>query len=267
MFGLLLAALLTTADLTAADAPPMGEAELKAAMLESLKQPQAAPLTGQRFRFTIPFIEEKHKYVAFKQSARYYYDGSKDTLFTSIGFGELSTQNFETFGTYKLDALPPLQSLFFDVGAMNREIDEHGLPTTFMVTQGDYKYRSFQVNKQSIATSFGVVVPYVQGGRSDLPEGMAPLVVSQIHEPRGKALKVVKGLSLVVEGEVTDLGLHPQVFCGGYRGKGVYKEVTDETQLHISDKQCFVTARITRILVMRGGTMLARWPKHDQAAN
>ena len=261
MSGLFLAALMIVAD-----TPPMGETELKAAMLESLKQPQAAPLTGQRFRFTIPFVEEKHKYAAFKRSARYYYDGSKDTLFTSIGFGELSTQNFQTFGTYKLDALPPLQSLFFDVSALDRDVDDHGLPPGFALT-GAYQRRSFQAGKQSIATSFGIVVPYVQGGRSDLPEGMAPLVVNEIHEPRGKALKVVKGISLVVEGEVTDLGLRPQVFCGGYRGQGVYKEITSDTQLHIRDQQCFVTARITRMLVMRGGTPLASWPKRDQAAH
>ena len=126
MSGLLLAALLAAplaAPLATPDTPPMNEAQLKKAMLESLQQPRAAPLTGQRFRFTLPFIEEKHKYAAFKQSARYYYDGSKDTLFTSIGFGELSTQNFETFGSYKLDALPPLQSLFLDVAAKKREIE------------------------------------------------------------------------------------------------------------------------------------------------
>jgi hypothetical protein len=268
MSGLLLAFALL-----AADAPPLDEQGLRQAMTEAASSPGAPSLTGRRFRVVTRFVEEKPRnYGIFKQSGRWLYDRRKKVLITSVGLGEITDRNFGAFKDSGLAVLPPLQSLFFNVDSRRGQpLDAKGRPVGLItpapraggMTPGRAgpPKSSYDLSDSTNAVSFGLAVPYEENGPSALPAGMAPLEVSQARGRRDHAERFARDLTLVVEGEITDLGQKPQVFCGGYRGALTFKEKTGNTPNWIKDRQCFVTARIDHVQVMRGETEVSAWPK------
>lgn len=269
-------ALLLTGAVLAADAPPLDAQALRRAMAEAATRPDAAALTGKRFRLITPFVEERaRRYAAIKQSGRWMYDRRKGALITSVGFGEITDRNFQGFAQSGLTPIPPLQSFFFDVDvARGPTVDADGrqffrmIPSNkAMPTGGQTSITSFSLADSAKAVSFGLAIPYVENGASALPEGMRPLEVSLARGRRDNAERFARSLNLVIEGEITDLGQKPQVFCGGYRGSMTFKEVTGETPTWVTDRQCFVTARIDRVQVMRGETVLSEWPKPPKPAD
>lgn len=273
MSGLLLAFALL-----AADAPLLDEQGLRQAMTEAAANPNARALTGQRFRLVTRFVEEKpRKYGIFKQSGRWLYDRRKQVLVTSVGLGEITDRNFGAFKESGLTALPPLQSFFFNVDtARGMPMDATGRPVSLLAPRGGPTMMmgrapppdtSFDLADSTKATSFGLAVPYEENGPSALPAGMAPLEVSQARGRRDHAERFARDLTLVVEGEITDLGQKPQVFCGGWRGAVTFKEITGNTPTWVKDQQCFVTARIDHVQVMRGEKEISAWPKAAKAAD
>jgi len=277
MSGLLLAIAL----LAASDAPPLDPQGLRQAMVEAAANPAAPALTGRRFRLVTRFVQERpRKYGIFKQSARWLYDRRTGTLITSVGLGEITDRNFQAFKESGLAALPPLQSFFFDVDvSRGPPMDAAGRPVSLLTPStrvgmgpgspgiGLAPNTNFDLADSANAVSFGLAVPYEENGPSALPAGMAPLEVSQAKGRRDHAERFARDLTLVVEGEITDLGQKPQVFCGGYRGAVTFKEVTGYTPTWIKDRQCFVTARIDQVRVMRGETVVGAWPKAAKAAD
>lgn len=259
--------------LVAADAPTLDQDGLRQAMVEAAADPAAPTLTGRRFRLVTPFVEEKpRKYAIYKQSGRWLYDKRAGALVTSVGFGEITERNFGRFKDSGLQGLPPLQSFFFDVEAhRGQPMDAQGRPAALMAPSSPRPgmapgrapppSSNYQLSDSTNAVSFGLAVPYEENGPSALPAGMTPLEVSQARGRRDDARRLAAGMVLVVEGEITDLGQKPQVFCGGYRGALTFKELAGYTPNWIKDRQCFVTARIDRVQVMRGEAVLSAWPK------
>lgn len=265
--------------LLAADAPTLDQDGLRQVMVEAAANPATPTLTGRRFRLVTPFVEEKpRKYAIFKQSGRWLYDKHTGTLVTSVGFGEITERNFGSFRDSGLQVLPPLQSFFFDVEThKGPPMDAEGRPVALLSptsgpagmtpTRGPPPSSNYQLADSTNTVSFGLAVPYEENGLSALPSGMTPLEVSHARGRRDHARRLAADLTLVVEGEITDLGQKPQVFCGGYRGALTFKELTGYTPNWIKDRQCFVTARIDRVRVMRGEAVLSVWPKEAKPAD
>lgn len=260
MSGLLLAVALL-----ASEGPPLDQQALRQAMVEAVASPGAPTLTGRRFHLETRFVEERpRKYGVFKQSARWMYDRRTRTLITSIGFGQVTEQNFHPFEKGGLASLPPLQSFFFDIDVgRGAAMDAAGRPVSLLAPASS----SFELADSNTAVSFGLAVPYQEDGPSALPAGMAPLEVSQARGRRDHVERFARDLTLVVEGEITDLGQKPQVFCGDYRGAVTFKEITGYTPTWIKDRQCFVTARIDHVRVMRGEAVISEWPKTAKPAD
>lgn len=261
--------------LLAADAPPLDQESLRQAMTEAAANPAAPSLVGRRFRIQTRFVEERpRRYAPLKESARWYYDRRARTLITSIGFGQITDQNFDGFSESGLNALPPLQSFFFHTDVVRGPpMDAGGLPVSLFANsarspaESPSKSSSLQVADSTRAVSFGLAAPFQNNGPSALPAGMAPLQVSRARGQREDVQRFARGLVLVVEGQITDLGQKPPVFCGGYRGAATFKEVTGWTPNWIKDRQCFVTVRIDHVQVLQGDTVLSEWPKAVKPAD
>jgi hypothetical protein len=249
----MLGALLLTL-LIQAEAKPLDAAELRQAMETAVETQDARPLLGQKFRVEVPFTDQRIlKYRAFKRPARWSYDTRKKVLTTSIGLGEITRQNFDAFEDSKLGALPPLQTLYFEVESRTTDMRFNRRPTGMGT--------SYLLGKKTRAASFGLAIPYQANGPSGLPEGYRPLVFSQLAQPQGMAIRWAKEMSVVFEGQITDMGLKPEVFCGDYRGVVTAQDMTGDTPILVADRQCFITARIDRVEVMRGGGVVAHWRK------
>ncbi|WP_454713714.1 hypothetical protein [Caulobacter segnis] len=248
MLGTLLLTLLAPADTGVLDA-----SGLRQAMETAARTQDASALIGRKFRIVSPFIDDKNqRYQAFKRSARWSYDRQKRVLVTTISMGQITDQNFDGFTSAKLGTLPPLQSLYFDV-------DARSAPMKFRTDQRDgYTLTS---GSDTRAASFGLAIPYKEGGPSGLPEGFEPVVVGQTKGSVQQASRWAGGMIVVFEGEITDLGQASKVFCGAYHGTLSTRDVTGETPMQVSDKQCFATARITQVQVRRDGQLLADWRK------
>jgi hypothetical protein len=240
--------------LVQADAAPLDGAGLRAAMETAVETQDARPLVGQHFRIEVPFTDQRVlKYRAFKRSARWSYDSRKQMLVTSIGLGEITSQNFDAFSANKLDTLPPLQTLYFEVESDTTEMG-------FRVRKSLTRELSV-VGKKTRAESFGLAIPYQANGPSGLPDGYKPLLYNELQRPRGGAAQWAKEMTVVYEGQITDMGLKPEVFCGDYRGVVTAEDVTGQTPIMVNDRQCFITAKVDRVTVMRRGATLARWDK------
>jgi hypothetical protein len=231
---------------------PLDGAELRQAMEAAATSGDASALTGRRFRVVVPFTDQRvRKYKAFKQSARWSYDSRKKLMTTTIGLGEITDRNFDKFKASKLEGLPPLQSLYFDVDAQSQET-----PFSRQTKFGDYAY---DLGSSTRAFSYGLAIPYQEGGASALPDGFSPLVVSQLKGSSDQAKRWASSMNVVFEGEIISLGQKPEVFCGLYRGQMVSQEITGDSHMVVQDKQCFVTARIDKVEVVRRGAMITAW--------
>ena len=247
MFGALLVSLLASSHAGALDA-----AGLRQAMETAAQAHDASALVGRRFHIVVPFTNPKtSKYPAFKQTAQWRYDNDRKAMVTAIGLGEITAKNFEGFKTAKLDGLPPLQSLYFDVGASRRSV-------TFLRQKQDGETRD--IGFATNAASFGLAIPFKEGGPSAMPEGFLPLMTSVTPGSSAQASQWAAGMVVVFDGEITDL-TKTGVFCSSYHGQVGVNEVTGQTQLGVTDDQCFITARIDRVQVIQNGQALADWRK------
>lgn len=257
MFGILVAAALASGE-----APPLDAAQLQKAMAAAIESGDTRSLAGVRFRVVSPFTDERvRKYSAFKKSARWTYDSRRKILTASIGLGELDKQNFRQFDERGLDALPPLQTLFFHVE--NRVQRSAFSRFSRDGSQG----MAYDVGTLNKALSFGLAIPYREGGTSALPSGYSPLVSTRVRAPRDVAEKLAKTMSVVFEGEITNLGQRPEVFCGDYRGQMMSQTKISNDRFVVKDRQCFVTARIDRVEVVNGEAVLSAWPTAPKATD
>ncbi len=246
--------------LAAPDAAPLDGPALRLAMEAAAATQDASALTGPPFRGGVPFTRQrKLKYKAFKQSARWSYDRRKKLMTTTIGLGEITGQNFDAFKASRLDSLPPLQSLYFEVDAQND-------PKHFRSQEVFDQKQTTTLGVRARASSFGLAIPYRENGPSALPDGFSPLVATQLKGSSDQAARWAGSMNVVFEGQITDLGQKPEVFCGAYRGVITAKDVTGYTPMLVQDRQCFITARIDRVEVVRRGAVLAHWRKPPKQA-
>lgn len=247
MFGALLFSLLAAPRAGALDA-----SGLRQAMETAAQTHDASALVGRKFHIIVPFANPKtSKYPAFKQTAQWRYDSDRKAMVTAIGLGEITDRNFDGFKSARLDALPPLQSLYFDVNAGRRPV------TILRSTQnGETRDAGFETR----AISFGLAIPFKEGGPSAMPEGFLPLMTSLTPGSSAQASRWAAGMIVVFDGEITDPA-KTGVFCSSYHGQIGVNEVTGQTQLAVEDDQCFVTARLDRVQVIRDGVTLADWRK------
>lgn len=245
MIGALFAMLLAPAETGALDA-----ASLRQAMETAAKTHDVSALAGRRFHLIVPFTNPKtSKYPAFKQVAQWRYDSDRKAMVTAIGLGEITDRNFADFKAMKLDALPPLQSLYFDVDADRR-------PMSFVTR--NYNDKLTESGFQTKAVSYGLAIPFKEGGPSAMPEGFLPLSVSLTKGSSGQASRWAAGMIVVFDGQITDAGKNG-VFCSDYNGQVGVDEATGQTRVAVQDRQCFVTARIDQVKVVRDGKVLADW--------
>lgn len=265
--GLLFAAALSTSD------APLDTITLKSAM-EGARQARAAQPVGRKFRIEIPFVNGRKRNIpTFQSPARWVYDYKHDQLDLIIGPGEVTPTNYDQFAPQGLDKLPPLQSFVFDSHEVTNETSftienqtkAHKMePGTLADGRGD----SVDLGTRSWLYSFAIAVPYAEKGVSGLPAGFKPLKIHKVeHLPERELRRYVSRMTLVLEGEITDLGQRPPTFCGGFRGAVTSKLITGDQSISIHAKQCFVTARIDKVTVMRGGEMLASWPQATPSAD
>ncbi len=244
MFGALLVSLLATSH-GALDA-----AGLRQAMETAARTHDASALVGRKFHLIAPFANPKtSKYPAFKQTAQWRYDGDRKAMVTAIGLGEITDKNFDGFKAAKLDTLPPLQSLYFDVDARRQ-------PATFRnaLTDGE----TYDAGFSTQAASFGLAIPFKAGGPSAMPEGFLPLMTSVTPGSSAQASRWATAMIVVFDGEITDR-TKAGVFCSAYHGQVGVDEVAGQTRIAVEDKQCFITARLDRVQVIRDGQVLADW--------
>jgi hypothetical protein len=249
MFGALLFSLLASSHAGALDADG-----LKQAMETAAQTHDASALVGRKFHIVTPFANPKtSKYPAFKQTAQWRYDDDKKAMVTAIGLGEITDKNFEDFKAAKLDALPPLQSLYIDV-------DAHSRPATFRRDLPQVDAYAYDAGRSTKAASFGLAIPFKVGGPSAMPEGFLPLMTSIVPGSSAQASRWAAGMIVVFDGEIIDPA-KTGVFCSSYHGQVGVDEITGQTRVAVDDDQCFITARIDRVQVIRDGQVLADWRK------
>jgi hypothetical protein len=268
----MLGSILFATALIAADTP-LDADDLKAAMQGDRQAGAIAPV-GRPFRIEIPFVDGRKRDVrTFQSPARWVYDYKRSQLDLIIGPGEITPINYDQFAPQGLSQLPPLQSFVFD----SRQITDM---TSFNIDNqtkaqnrandglGDGRGDAYEAGTVSRVTSFALAVPYDAKGVSGLPDGMKPLAIHKVPRlPQHELRRFVGHMSLVLEGETTDLGQKPPTFCGAFRG-GVQSQVrADREMFSIFSKQCFVTARLTKVTVLRGNEVLASWPRPAAAAD
>jgi hypothetical protein len=247
MIGALLISFLASSQGGALDA-----AGLRQAMEAAVQAHDASTLVGRKFHIVVPFTNPKtSKYPAFKQSAQWRYDADKKLMITAIGLGEITDKNFAGFKEAKLDALPPLQTLYFDVGARRRDV-------TFLRQVENAEIRD--AGYLNHATSFGLAIPFKEGGPSAMPEGFLPLMTSTVPGSSAQASRLAAGMVVVFDGEIIDPA-KTGVFCSRYHGQVGVNEVSGQTRIAVDDDQCFITARIDRVEVIQNGQRLADWHK------
>lgn len=256
-----------------ADAAPLDATGLKAAIKGAQQAPTVAPV-GRSFRIEIPFVDgRKRDVMTFQSPARWVYDYKRDQLDLIIGPGEITALNYDQFSAQGLDKLPPLQSYVFDSRQVTNEINFNIDNKTKARDRdnddlGDGRGDRYERGLRSWVYSFAIAAPYDEKGVSGLPGGMKPSVIHRVENlPQSQLRRFVSHMSLVLEGEVTELGQKPPAFCGGFHGGVTSRALTNSESFAIRARQCFVTARIDRVVVMRNGQALAVWPQPAPTAD
>ena len=238
---------LVFAALLGASAPGvLDSGDMRGAMKASKTQPAASSLTGRRFRVAIPFVDGARRDLkTFQSPARYDYRNGE--LQVTVGLGQLTADNYDQFQRQGLQALPPLQTVFFDSTQLKDEAYFR-----------DYNGRGNNVGEigvRNITTTYGLAVPYAND-QSALPPKFEPLMVYKAHMNSQAYRGMVDGMTLVLEGEVTS----PATFCGDYNGELTAKDAAQSTRYRVASHQCFVTARINKATIQSGvGAVLASW--------
>lgn len=268
----MLGSILFAAALAASDGP-LDADHLKAAMQDARESPAAAPVP-RSFRIQIPFVDgRKRNMPTFQSPARWVYDYKRNQLDLIIGPGEVTAINYDAFSQQGLDKLPSLQSFVFD----SREItmaNDFTVPNRTRAQElpagsiGSSRGDTIEFGVRSRVSSFAIAVPHEDNGVSSLPKGFKPLNIHKVKGlPQGELRRYVQGLTLVLEGQTTNLGQKPPMFCGGFQGGVTSRFTTGDKLISIYSKQCFVTARIDAVTVMRGNQILATWPQPAAAAD
>lgn len=238
------AALAAAAPATPETVDTLDGADLREVMETARKTPASAPLAGRPFRIVIPFVDgRKRDMKTFQSPARWTYDYRRHVLKVIIGLGELSSTNYDRFDKQGLGALPPLQTVFFNADEIHNDVFIHKYER-----QRNY---SEEAVLASIITNYGLAVPYAAGA-SALPARFEPLMIYETQLDQRDLRARVKGMTLVVEGHLTALGQQPEVFCGDYYGILAARDTNDTLKLVVTAHQCFVTARIDRVVVADG---------------
>ena len=254
MIGGLLAAAALTATAPAPAPGVMDGPALRDAM-ESARRAPAADLVGRHFQISIPFVDERKRTMKVLQSpARWRYDFSRSELTLMIGLGQISAQNYNHFDDQGLKALPTLQTAFFDGSELRSQ-------TT--VETMDHDTKTQEVGVRSIVTNYGLAIPYADGV-SALPPRFEPFMVQKLKMDQQTYHRLIRGMTLVLEGSVTDLGQKPAVFCGSYDGRLAAPDprIDDTVRMLVTARQCFATAKIDHAAVLgTNGVVVATWPK------
>ena len=256
------------AALMASQAEPLNAAALKAAMESAKQAPAAAPI-GRAFRIAIPFVDgRKRNMPTFQSPARWVYDYKRNQLDLIIGPGEVTPLNYDQFAPQGLDRLPALQSFVFDsretrvetAFSVENKTKARALNSVTPMSSG--RGDGMTAGVRSYVYSYGLAVPYDGKGMSGLPAGMKPLAIHKVENlPQGELRRYVNGMALVLEGEITELGQQPPTFCGAFKGGLTSRFITGDDLISVQSKQCFLTARIDKVTVVRGGEALASWPR------
>lgn len=246
--GLLAAAALTGAAPNLMDGPALRDA------MENARRAPAADLVGRRFQISIPFVDERKRTMKVLQSpARWRYDFSRGELTLMIGLGQISAQNYDHFNDQGLTALPTLQTAFFAGDELRSQIT---------VETRDHNVEHQDVGVRSIVTNYGLAIPYADGV-SALPPRFEPFMVQKLKMNQQTYHRLIRGMTLVLEGSVTDLGQKPAVFCGSYDGRLAASDprIDDTVRMSVTARQCFATARIDHASVLgTNGVVVATWP-------
>jgi len=246
--GLLAASLLATSSGQVLDA-----AALRDAMETARETPTAESLAGRRFQIAIPFVDERKRTMKVLQSpARWRYDYSRGELTVMIGLGQISAENYSGFEQQGLPNLPRLQTAFFDGSELRS-------PTTVETSKGTVKRQ--EVGVQSTITNYGLAIPYADG-ETALPPRFQPFMAYKVRMNQQAYHRLVRGMKLVLNGQLTTLGQRPEVFCGEYDGRLAAPDthIGDTVYTLVKAHQCFATARVDAISVVGGGdVVLAAW--------
>jgi hypothetical protein len=247
--GLLAAAALTVTAPDVMDGPALRHA------MESARRTPAADLVGRRFQISIPFVDERKRTMQVLQSpARWRYDFARNELTLMIGLGQISAQNYNHFDDQGLKALPTLQTAFFDGSELRSQTTVETL---------DHDTKTQEVGVRSIVTNYGLAIPYADGV-SALPPHFEPFMVQKLKMDQQTYHRLIRGMTLVLEGSVTDLGQKPAVFCGSYDGRLAAPDprIDDTVRMLVTARQCFATAKIDHASVLgTNGVVVATWPK------
>jgi len=240
--------------LAAASGDVLDGAKLRGAMEVARKAPAADSLDGRRFQVAIPFVDERKRTMKVLQSpARWRYDYSRGELTVMIGLGQISPQNYSGFAAQGLPKLPALQTAFFD----GDEVRSQTTVRTF-----DRLSAVEEIGQQSYVTNYGLAIPYAADGASALPPRFQPFMVHKVRMDQQTYHRLVRGMTLVLEGRLTALGQTPEVFCGDYWGRlsAPDTHIDDTVNLVVKARQCFVTAQVEKVSVVGGGgAVLATW--------
>jgi hypothetical protein len=248
--------------------PLLDKSDLRQTMEAARSSPAGAPGVGQKFRISLPFVDgEKRNMRTFQSPARWTYDFKHQTLELTIGLGELSQANYDRFAPQGLDKLPPLQTFVFDSAERTQRTvfkDDHRYNASGERVKGkDTGWMGYTMvsGEASTVSSYGLAAPFVEGGPSALPAGFRPLTIHRMKMQPKEVRSMVESLSLVVEGETTNLGQTPPVFCGAWSGLLQASQINDKLNIAVKANQCFVTAKINRVLVIGRDGVLASWPR------
>jgi hypothetical protein len=191
--------------------------------------------------------------ATYRSPARWTYDYRLKQLTVIIGPGEISPQNYDQFDHQGLTALPPLQSFVFEGSELKTQV-------TFrhIVRDGSGGYREDD-GVHSVSRAYGLAAPYDTRAANGLPRGFQPLMLHKMYLDPRDLRATVRGMTLVLEGELTDLGQTPKVFCGDYGGGLRAADKTGDTLMSVMAHQCFATARFSRIAIIGAHGEMAAW--------
>lgn len=255
---MVVAALLMSVGLASAGEPILDGPTLVVAVQQERKGAAPVLLERQRFRIELPVKWGKARKVpTFKSPATWRYDAASKTLEVAIGFGQISAENFDRFEAEGLSALPPLQTAFISVNESKRS---QNLSAVNSGGGNNDDFNSYTEGVMSSTTSVGLATPLGAAGEiAGMPSDFKPLMVYRAKIQSKDLRAVVNNLKLVIEGEVTSFGPSGSVVCGKYRGGVEAHEITGSTAILMSDKQCFIAARISRVSVNGKGGHYLRW--------
>jgi hypothetical protein len=215
-------------------------------------------LNGRRFKIVMPVRQgDRQNLRTYKSPARWRYDRGNRELEITIGLGEISPQNYDKFDAQGLAKLPALQTTYFAV-------EERKVQTAFVSRAVTHRELVSEAGIRSLGVSYGLATPYPADGEAGLPSGFKPLMISRMKMDPANVNKAVEGMTMVVEGQVTSLADDGPLICGGFRGMLLAANITGDKLKFLTDKQCFVTARIDRVSLYggkatAGSALLKRW--------